>query len=75
MKCLLVLDIHYALKQFDWTSSVAADFDVVIIAGDHMRDMGVPTDGDSVVIGDTLFTIPDDASFSARRHMAQIMNT
>ena len=111
MKCLLVSDIHYALKQFDWTSSVAADFDVVIIAGDHIdisghvdgrtqivvilkylrrlstkarlivssgnhdldsrnaagekiarwmdevRDMGVPTDGDSVVIDDTLFTI------------------
>ncbi|MCP5363628.1 MAG: metallophosphoesterase family protein [Hyphomicrobiales bacterium] len=111
MKCLLVSDIHYALKQFDWTTAVAADFDVVIIAGDHIdisghvdgptqvmiilkylrrlhdrtrlivssgnhdldsrnaagekvarwmrkvRDLGVPTDGDSLEVGDTLFTI------------------
>ena len=33
MKLLLVSDLHYALKQFDWTTSVAPDFDVVIIAG------------------------------------------
>jgi Icc-related predicted phosphoesterase len=36
MKCLLVSDLHYALKQFDWVLSVAKDFDVVVIAGDHL---------------------------------------
>ena len=36
MKCLLVSDLHYALKQFDWVLSVAQDFDVVVIAGDHL---------------------------------------
>jgi Icc-related predicted phosphoesterase len=36
MKCLLVSDLHYALKQFDWVLSVAHDFDVVVIAGDHL---------------------------------------
>jgi Icc-related predicted phosphoesterase len=36
MKCLLISDLHYALKQFDWVSTVAKDFDVVVIAGDHL---------------------------------------
>lgn len=36
MKYLLVSDLHYTLKQFDWVHSVAADFDVVVIAGDHL---------------------------------------
>jgi Icc-related predicted phosphoesterase len=36
MKCLLVSDLHYALKQLDWVSTVAKDLDVVVIAGDHL---------------------------------------
>jgi len=36
MKCLLISDLHYALKQFDWASNVAQEFDVVVIAGDHL---------------------------------------
>jgi Icc-related predicted phosphoesterase len=36
MKCLLISDLHYALKQFDWASTVAKDFDIVVIAGDHL---------------------------------------
>jgi Icc-related predicted phosphoesterase len=36
MKCLLVSDLHYALKQLDWVVSVAPRFDVVILAGDHL---------------------------------------
>lgn len=36
MKCLLVSDLHYALKQFDWVLNTAKDFDVVVIAGDHL---------------------------------------
>ncbi len=111
MKCLLVSDLHYALKQYDWTAAAAADFDVVVIGGDHLdisghvdgrvqiavilkylkrvrsqtqlvvcsgnhdldarneagekvarwmnkvRRLGIPTDGDSLAVGDTLFTI------------------
>lgn len=111
MKCLLVSDLHYALKQFDWTADVAPAFDLVVISGDHLdisghvdgraqivvilkylqrlkaetqlvvcsgnhdldarngagekvarwmervRRLGIPTDGDSLAIGDTLFTI------------------
>lgn len=111
MKFLLVSDLHYALKQYDWTADVAPAFDVVVIAGDHLdiagqldgrvqivvilkylrrmaaqgrviissgnhdldlrngegekvalwmqrvRQLGVPTDGDTVEYGDTLVTI------------------
>lgn len=40
MKCLLVSDLHYALKQFDWTIAVAQEFDVVVVAGDHLDISG-----------------------------------
>jgi Icc-related predicted phosphoesterase len=36
MKCLLVSDLHYTLKQLDWVDRVATDFDLVIMAGDHL---------------------------------------
>lgn len=111
MRFLVVADLHYSLPQYDWVVSVAAQFDLVVIAGDHldisslvdgraqsivvrkymdllrtktrivtcsgnhdldMRDgsgekvakwigdcraADIPTDGDSLVIGDTLFTM------------------
>jgi len=111
MKCLLVSDLHYALKQFDWTAEVASGYDVVVVGGDHLdisghvdgraqivvilkylqrltahtrviacsgnhdldsrngegekvarwmdrvRRLGIPTDGDSLMVGDTLFTV------------------
>jgi Icc-related predicted phosphoesterase len=36
MKCLLVSDLHYKLKHFDWLVTVAAHFDCIIIAGDQI---------------------------------------
>lgn len=111
MKILLVSDLHYALKQYDWTAAAAQDFDLVVIAGDHLdvagqlagnvqvvvilnylkrmaqrgrlivssgnhdldsrdaagekvagwmrrvRQLGIPTDGDTVTFGDVLVTI------------------
>jgi Icc-related predicted phosphoesterase len=36
MKLLLVSDLHYTLKQFDWVRQVARCFDAVVIAGDHL---------------------------------------
>ena len=111
MKILLVSDLHYALKQYDWIAAAAADFDLVVVAGDHLdisghldggvqilvilkylkrlaararvivssgnhdldvrdetgekiaswmakvRQLGIPTDGDSVMVGDTLISI------------------
>ena len=111
MRLLLVADLHYSLPQFDWVLAIADNFDVVVMAGDHldlasivdgraqsvvvrkyfsrlqtkttllicsgnhdldantesgekiarwlggMRGGGVLSDGDSFVLGDTLFTI------------------
>jgi predicted phosphodiesterase len=36
MRGLLVSDLHYALKQFDWVHGVADRFDLVVIAGDSL---------------------------------------
>jgi predicted phosphodiesterase len=36
MKCLVVADLHYSLPQYDWVVNVAEQFDLVIIAGDHL---------------------------------------
>ncbi len=111
MKCLLVADLHYDLRKFDWVVAASAHVDIVVLAGDHLdvfatvdrtapaivaqkyfrrirerahllicsgnhdldscdsagelvtrwiakaRYYDVPTDGDTRLIGDTLFTI------------------
>lgn len=44
MKILLVSDLHYALKQYDWAAAAQPDYDLVIIAGDHL-DVANPLDG------------------------------
>ncbi len=37
MKMLVVADIHYSLKQYDWLLAVAKDFDLVVLAGDLLE--------------------------------------
>lgn len=49
MRCLLVSDLHYALKQYDWTTDMAKDFDVVVIAGDHL-DISGHVDGRAQIV-------------------------
>ena len=51
MRLLLVADLHYSLPQFDWVLESAPDFDVVVLAGDHL-DLGSLVDGraQSVVV-------------------------
>ena len=34
MRILVVSDLHYTLKQLDWVTAVAPDYDLVVIAGD-----------------------------------------
>ncbi|MGQ0699117.1 MAG: metallophosphoesterase family protein [Panacagrimonas sp.] len=36
MRVLLTSDLHYQLRQYDWLMGVAAGFDAVAIAGDHI---------------------------------------
>jgi predicted MPP superfamily phosphohydrolase len=55
MNILLVADLHYALKQFDWVLSVAADHDAVVIAGDLLETASVvPLDAQVVVVSEYL---------------------
>ncbi|HEX2511192.1 MAG TPA: metallophosphoesterase [Xanthobacteraceae bacterium] len=51
MRLLLVADLHYSLPQFDWVVDIASDFDVVVLAGDHL-DLASLVDGrtQSVVV-------------------------
>ncbi|WP_411827495.1 metallophosphoesterase family protein [Luteolibacter sp. AS25] len=51
MKLLLVADLHYTLRQWDWLVTAAPHFDVVVIAGD-LLDIGsiVPFDAQIVVV-------------------------
>ncbi|MGH6865431.1 MAG: metallophosphoesterase family protein [Methyloceanibacter sp.] len=111
MRLLLISDLHYSLPLFDWVVEVAAEYDVVVMAGDHLylaslvdgraqsvvvqkyfsrlqartrllicsgnhdldsrnaagekvarwplgtHNKGLPSDGESVALDDTLFTI------------------
>jgi Icc-related predicted phosphoesterase len=55
MNILLVADLHYALKQFDWVLSVAVDHDAVVIAGDLLETASVvPLDAQVVVVSEYL---------------------
>jgi Icc-related predicted phosphoesterase len=36
MRILLTSDLHYKLRQYDWLFHRAADFDAVVVAGDHL---------------------------------------
>jgi Icc-related predicted phosphoesterase len=36
MRILLVSDLHYTLKQYDWVDAVAGDLDLIVIAGDQL---------------------------------------
>ncbi|MEM7022047.1 MAG: metallophosphoesterase [Pseudomonadota bacterium] len=40
MNVLIVADLHYSLHQFDWLLNAAADYDLVIIAGDLLDIAG-----------------------------------
>ena len=50
MKLLLVSDLHYALKQFDWAARAAGGFDLVVVAGDHIDIAGHVDGGVQVVV-------------------------
>ena len=51
MQLLLASDLHYALPQLDWIADQAADFDLVVLAGDHLDlRSAVPLDSQIVVV-------------------------
>ena len=51
MRILLVSDLHYTLPQFDWVVRATPDFDLVVMAGDHLDiSSAVPLETQSVVV-------------------------
>ena len=48
MRILMVSDLHYTLKQFDWVTQVASDYDLVIVAGD-LLSIASPVDPDAQI--------------------------
>ena len=52
MRALIVADLHYSLRQFDWLQRMAADYDMVILAGDLLDIAGhADLDTQIVVVG------------------------
>ena len=51
MQLLLAADLHYHLRQLDWLVGVADQFDVVVLAGDHLDITGgAELESQSVVV-------------------------
>lgn len=48
MRILLVADLHYTLKQLDWVVAGAADYDLVVVAGD-LLDIRSPVEPDAQI--------------------------
>ncbi|MBI2422831.1 MAG: metallophosphoesterase family protein [Candidatus Hydrogenedentes bacterium] len=49
MRILVVADLHYSLKQFDWVTSVAGGYDLVVVAGD-LLDLAGHADLDTQIV-------------------------
>ena len=51
MRLLVASDLHYSLRQFDWLIGAAPDFDLVVLAGDHLDiSSSVECDAQIVVV-------------------------
>ena len=48
-RALIVADLHYSLRQFDWLLRMAADYDLVIVAGD-LLDIAGHADLDTQIV-------------------------
>jgi Icc-related predicted phosphoesterase len=49
MRILLVADLHYTLKQLDWVVGCAAEYDLVVVAGD-LLDIRSPVEPDAQIV-------------------------
>ena len=78
MKLLVLADLHYTLKQFDWTLNECAASDTVIVVGD-LLDLAAPVDRDvqSVVVLKYLDRIRDRSRLivSSGNHDCTVRNT
>ncbi len=63
MKLLLVSDLHYTLKQWDWLGAAADRFDLVVVAGDLLDIASiVPLEAQIVVVRKYLQRLADKAT-------------
>jgi Icc-related predicted phosphoesterase len=63
MRILLVADLHYSLRQFDWVLAAAADFDAVVLAGDSLNiGSHVPIEAQIVAVTTTVAELATRAS-------------
>jgi Icc-related predicted phosphoesterase len=49
VRILLVSDLHYSLRQFDWLVGAASEFDLVVLAGDQL-DISSSVEPDAQVV-------------------------
>ena len=60
MRLLLVSDLHYALRQFDWVLDRAGDYDAVVLAGDSLNIAAtVPIEAQIVAVRTTLAALAE----------------
>ena len=58
MRLLLTSDLHYKLRQYDWLLGMAAQFDVVVVAGDHIDAfLPVPSEVQIAALSATLTAV------------------
>lgn len=58
MRLLLTSDLHYKLRQYDWLIGMAAKFDVVVVAGDHVDAFSsVPSEVQIAALSATLAAV------------------
>lgn len=77
MKILVVADLHYNLKHFDWLERVAGEYDLAVIAGDLLNIAGfVDLDAQIVVMLKYLQRISEKVSLlvSSGNHDGDIRN-
>ena len=56
MRYLVASDLHYSLPQLDWIATQAADFDAVVLAGDHLDVVGMAELNAQIALFTALFS-------------------
>jgi Icc-related predicted phosphoesterase len=55
VRCLLVADLHYDLRKFDWVLAAAPHMDVVVLAGDHLDAAGTVARSTQAIVAQQYF--------------------
>src|SRR5262245_31261549 len=66
MRLLAVADLHSSLPQFDWVLEIASNFDVGVLAGDHLELASIVDRGAQAVVTEIFQSL-------ARAHQARYL--